>query len=129
VAHTTGTDEELWERALDCFDARDWWMAHELLEQLWKRHAGTDDARLYQGLLQAAVCFYHYGNGNFSGARILAHSAIDLLGPLPPDAHGLNLAEFREAFALKVNPLLTPDAKLQPIDPKQTTPLSRSPKR
>ncbi len=129
MTNTTGTDEELWERALDCFDARDWWMAHELLEQLWKRHPGTDDARLYQGLLQAAVCFYHYGNGNFAGARILARSAIDLLGSLPDDAHGLKLAEFREKFATTVSALLTPEAQLRPILPQQTTQLSRSAKR
>jgi hypothetical protein len=104
-------------------------MAHELLEQLWKRHPGTDDARLYQGLLQAAVCFYHYGNGNFSGARILARSAIELLAPLPPDAHGLMLGEFREAFAATVEAVLTPNARLRPIAPKETTQLSRSPKR
>ncbi len=110
-------DAELWQRSRECFDRRDWWMAHELLEHLWKRHPGTQDARLYQGLLQAAVCLYHFGNGNFAGARILARSAVELLRPLPDDAHGLNLGAFRERFATTVRDLLAPDATLKPIHP------------
>lgn len=111
------SDDSLWRQALHCYAIRDWWMAHELLEQLWKRHPGTPDAQLYQGLLQAAVSLHHFGNGNFSGARQLAKSAVAMLKPLPPDAKGLDLARFRERFEATTAPLFDFNTPVKPLAP------------
>ncbi|MCC7510612.1 MAG: DUF309 domain-containing protein [Planctomycetes bacterium] len=110
-------DDELWRRAVRCFEIRDWWMAHELLEVLWKRHPGTEAAQLYQGLLQAAVSLHHFGNGNFSGARQLARSALALLAQLPDDGMGLRIGAFRDAFDAVTRPLFDYQTPVKPLSP------------
>lgn len=110
-------DDELWRRAVRCFEIRDWWMVHEILEVLWKRHPGTEAARLYQGLLQAAVSLHHFGNGNFSGARQLARSALELLAQVPGDGMGLRVAAFRDAFGAVTKPLFDYETPVKPLSP------------
>lgn len=110
-------DDELWRQAVHCFGIRDWWMAHEILEILWKRHPGTDAARLYQGLLQAAVSLHHFGNGNFSGARQLARSAMKLLTQVPDDAMGLRISAFRKSFEAVTAPLFDYETPVKPLSP------------
>ena len=80
-------DSLLWRRALKLYEQRDWFMVHEALEVLWKRSTGRD-AEFYQALLQAAVSLYHFGNGNFAGARQLAKSAISRFADLPGQRPG-----------------------------------------
>lgn len=92
-------------------------MAHEILEELWKRHPGTPDAQLYQGLLQAAVSLHHFGNGNFSGARQLARSALAMLRPLPPDTKGLQLGRFCQRFEAVTAPLFDFETPVKPLAP------------
>lgn len=110
-------DTELWDRAVASFRARDWWLAHEWFEELWKRHRNDDAAALHQGLLQAAVCLHHFGNGNFAGARQMAKRALPLLASLPGTSRELNIAAFRDAFALCTAPLLQSDSPLRPLSP------------
>src|SRR4051812_21568193 len=52
------------------FNARDFFEAHEAWESIWLECAGPE-RRFYQGLIQAAVALYHFGNGNFRGATKL----------------------------------------------------------
>lgn len=111
------SDDELWIRALACFRACDWWMAHEWFEELWKRHPNGESGALFQGLLQAAVCLHHYGNGNFAGARQMAKRASTLLSGLPAEARGLPIAQFRTSFASCVAPLLQSRDTLKPLAP------------
>src|SRR5882724_10348683 len=56
------------------FNRGDFFEAHEAWEALWMDTAGPDK-RFYQGLIQAAVALYHFGNGNVRGARKLFHSS------------------------------------------------------
>jgi predicted metal-dependent hydrolase len=52
------------------FNVHDFFEAHEVWESLWLECAGPE-RRFYQGLIQAAVALYHFGNGNLRGARKL----------------------------------------------------------
>jgi len=120
-AHVEFSDAELWRRAVHCYAIRDWWMVHELLEELWRRHPDSEDARACQGLLQAAVCLHHYGNGNFAGARPLARQALELLAGFettpkqwPPV---FNLTKFQANFREATAPLLNAHATLKPLSP------------
>ncbi len=45
------------------FNEGDFFEAHEVWEDLWLNTAGPE-RRFYQGLIQAAVALYHFGNGN-----------------------------------------------------------------
>lgn len=91
------------ERALLAKGVREWnarlfFECHDTLEELWsgRRDASRD---FYQGLIQAAVGFYHLGNGNREGARRLFERALVRLRPYPEAYAGLDTAPLRAAVA------------------------------
>ncbi len=75
------------------FNAREFFEAHEVLEDLWNE-CPNEDRRYYQGILQAAVALYHFGNGNLRGAHKLFRTGRDYMTPYPCPYLGLD----REAF-------------------------------
>jgi predicted metal-dependent hydrolase len=105
------TDAELWHDALAAFAARDFYEVHEQLEELWRRVPPAEKAPV-QGLLQAAVCLYHFSRGNFSGARLLAPQAIEKLSRSPGIYRGLDVAEYLPRFMQAVAPLSSEEAPL-----------------
>jgi predicted metal-dependent hydrolase len=109
------------------FNECDFFESHELWEELWTDYRG-ESRKFYQGLIQAAVALYHFGNGNIRGARKLYHSARDYLRPYGPKHLGLDLekflAEFERCFAevaasteqfpqIEVDPELIPEIHLE----------------
>ncbi|GIW92769.1 MAG: hypothetical protein KatS3mg110_0810 [Pirellulaceae bacterium] len=82
-------------RGIDYFNQCEFFEAHEAWEELWADYQGPDRT-FYQGLIQAAVCLHHFGNGNFRGARKLYHSSRKYLEPYAPVHQGLNVATFLE---------------------------------
>ncbi|WP_071435524.1 DUF309 domain-containing protein [Bacillus kwashiorkori] len=52
---------------------RDYFECHEILEDYWKKTGRSN--QVWVGLIQVAVCFYHYRRGNFIGAMKLAKKA------------------------------------------------------
>ncbi len=81
---------DLWRRAVERFDARDWYSVHEILEDVWKHADATgDEKHMAQGFLLASVALSHFGNGNYRGARVARATA---LGCLP-------VGNFRDQFA------------------------------
>ena len=61
------------------FNDGDFFEAHEAWEGLWLETSGPE-RRFYQGLIQAAVALYHFGNGNLRGAVKLYGSSLGYLG-------------------------------------------------
>ena len=77
------------------FNARDFFAAHEVWEDLW--HASVaPERRFYQALIQAAVALFHYGNRNGRGAARLFASSRDYMRPYRPAYLGLDVAAFWE---------------------------------
>jgi predicted metal-dependent hydrolase len=66
-------------------------------EELWADYQGPD-RKFFQGLIQAAVCLHHFGNGNIGGARKLFHSSRSYLAQYLPERYGLDLEEFLAAM-------------------------------
>lgn len=110
------SDDALWQLALELYATRDYFMVHEALEVLWKRHEG-DAGEFYQALLQAAVAIYHFGNANFRGARQLAVSAISRLSDLPEAFHGVDVLRYRNDLEALMSPLLNRVEDVRPIYP------------
>ncbi|MBK9973661.1 MAG: DUF309 domain-containing protein [Planctomycetes bacterium] len=110
---------ELWHAGLAAFAARDYFDVHEYLEELWRRVPPADKGPV-QGLLQAAVCLYHFGNGNFAGARILAVAACQKLQAAPEEYRGLALGRFLQQFEAVTAPLHKPGERLRPMRPDQS---------
>ena len=80
------------------FNRREFFDCHEVLEDLWNE-CSDRDRRFYQGLLQAAVGLYHFGNGNLRGALKLFHSGKKYMEQYPSPYLGLDRAAFWEAMA------------------------------
>lgn len=84
-------------RGIEYFNRCEFFEAHEAWEELWADYQGPDRT-FYQGLIQAAVCLHHFGNGNFRGARKLYHSSRKYLEAYLPRHAGLDVAAFLDAM-------------------------------
>jgi predicted metal-dependent hydrolase len=110
------------------FNACDYYESHEVWEELWTEYRGPS-RKYYQGLIQAAVALYHFGNGNIRGARKLHRSVHGYLEPYAPRHLGLDIDSFLNAFdvclrevaasteAIELDPELLPEIHLDPPPP------------
>jgi hypothetical protein len=62
------------------FNAREFFDAHEVWEELWHEQHG-DAHDFVQGLIQFATALHHYEAHNLKGARILYDGGVELLAP------------------------------------------------
>lgn len=76
-----------------CFNERDFFEAHEVWEGLWLECC-SPERRFYQGLIQAAVALYHFGNGNLRGAVKLYRSSHQYMEPFGSPFLGMDTAAF-----------------------------------
>ena len=74
------------ETARDLFNRGEYWLAHEALETVWRSIIKEDEARVFQGLIQAAAALLHRGRGNRHGVVTVGAGALEkLAGPQHPD--------------------------------------------
>ena len=73
------------------FDRREFWLAHEELEELWQQ----DRRDLFKGLIQLAAAFVHVERSNWSGARRLFETALGYLDGYPSPSEGFDLDRIR----------------------------------
>jgi predicted metal-dependent hydrolase len=75
------------------FNEQEFFECHEVLEELWSETLG-DEKKFYQGLIQAAVALFHFGNENLGGARKLYESSRLNLQRYGSFYQGLDLEKF-----------------------------------
>ncbi|MDX1961937.1 MAG: DUF309 domain-containing protein [Pirellulales bacterium] len=122
------TRDPLYLQGIEHFNVCDFFEAHEVWEELWTEYRGPA-RQYYQGLIQAAVGLFHFGNGNIRGAKKLYHSVKGYLEPYRPHYLGLDLekflSEFEACFAqvaasteefpqIEIDPDLIPEIHLAP---------------
>ncbi len=98
------------------FNERDFFEAHEVWEELWNESHGVE-RRFYQGLIQAAVSLFHFGNGNLGGAVKQYRSSYNYMKDCGSPFLGLDVADFWRRMERCFEPLLntpTPDRSLRP---------------
>ena len=105
-------DHPTFQRGLTLFNAREYFDAHEVWEDVW-RAAPVEEKKFLQGLIQVAVALHHHGRGNLDGARSLLARAQRNLSHYPDSYAGVNLAAARAAItqcqrALDTGAPLTP---------------------
>ena len=88
-------DEEKFERGVTDFNARRFFEAHEVWEELWLAAAEPEKTFL-QGLIQVAAAFHHHGRGNARGTRSLLIAGIAKLAGCPSDYRGVAIAKLRD---------------------------------
>ena len=79
------------------FNEEDFYECHDVLEELWAEIIG-DEKKFYQGLIQAAVALFHFGNENLGGARKMYGTAWEKLEPYGPYYLGIDIEKFLADF-------------------------------
>jgi uncharacterized protein len=86
------------EHGIELFNRGEFFEAHEVLEDVW-RVAVKEDKKFLQGIIQVAVAFYHYGNGNSIGARSVLRRGFRNLSRYPEGFGGIHLADFLHSIS------------------------------
>jgi uncharacterized protein len=80
-------------RGIDEFNRREFFVSHEIWEDLWRAETGPQ-RQFYQGLIQAAVALHHLTRGNAHGANKLLAGSRRHLRPFRPAYLGLDVEAF-----------------------------------
>ncbi len=89
------TAEPLFRRGLELIDRREFFEAHEVLEELWRDSRGEE--RLFlQSLIHFAVGYYHAEQGNAEGARLQLTKALQKIAGYLPAFGGIDTARLYE---------------------------------
>lgn len=76
------------------FNAREYFEAHEALENAWKAEEG-EAKDLYRGILQVAVAYLHLTRRNYAGAVKVYERSKRWLAGLPAVCKGVNVQRLR----------------------------------
>ncbi len=88
-------DEEKFQRGVALFNSGEFFLAHEVWEELWMNEAEPEKTFL-QGLIQLAAAFHHYVRGNSAGAQSLLAAAAVKLQRFAPNHRGIAVDELRQ---------------------------------
>lgn len=86
--------EEKFRAGIRLFNAREFFKAHEVWEELWLI-ATEPEKTFLQGLIQCSAAFHHYTRGNRNGARSLLEAACAKLDGFSGEHRGVNLGALR----------------------------------
>lgn len=67
-------------KGIEHFNAREFYDAHEVWEDLWHEEQG-EAKNFVQGLIQFATALHHFEAHNLKGAKLLYQGGIELLEP------------------------------------------------
>jgi hypothetical protein len=91
-------DFEQYLRGLGLFNRREFFEAHEALEDVWRTTVGPE-RKFLQGLIQVAVALHHHSRGNLAGARSVLRRAVRNLSQYPEDFGGIHLPRLLHSLA------------------------------
>ena len=87
------------ENARELFNTGEFWLAHEALETVWRSIIKEDEARLWQGLIQAAAALLHRKRGNRHGTVVVGAAALQKLAGPQLDSVEFDTVTFRAQLA------------------------------
>lgn len=85
-----GFDLHSYVHGIRLFNERQFFQAHEVLEDVW-RAAPAEEKKFLQGLIQLAVALHHHSRGNTVGAVSLLKRAARNLAAEPRQARGIRV--------------------------------------
>jgi uncharacterized protein len=88
--------EEKFQRGVSHFNAREFFEAHEVWEEIWLVESEPERTFL-QGIIQIAAAFHHYCRANPDGAESLLAAGIVKLSRFPAHHRGLAIEDLRTA--------------------------------
>ena len=83
-------EEPGFSRAIGEFNAGRYFECHDILEALWIESSG-EEKRFLQGMIQISVGYYHYFNGNPSGALSQWGKGTEKLSVFTPARSGIDV--------------------------------------
>ena len=86
----TDEDREGFAKGITAFRSGDFYLAHDLWEEVWHSYSPSD-RRFLQGLIHIAVGAYHLQCGNRKGCRCQFGKAADKIGPFAPRHWGIDV--------------------------------------
>jgi uncharacterized protein len=87
--------QERFERGLEHFNAREFFEAHEVWEEVWLTEDEPEKTFL-QGIIQIAAALHHYLRGNTDGAETLLAAGIVKISRFPAQHRGLAIHDLRD---------------------------------
>jgi predicted metal-dependent hydrolase len=102
---------ETFRRGIDCFNRRQFFTCHEVLEEIWLEET-PEEKPYYQGLVQVAAAFHHFQNGNLRGTHSLMLRGAEKLRHYPPNHHGVDVT----GLLAQLDPWLLRLRNRQPLD-------------
>ncbi len=88
---------EQYREGIRLFNEEEFFECHDALEELWSETTGPD-RKFLQGLIQASIALFHFGNENFGGAKKLYLSARKNLELFGDEHMGIRLSRFLQNF-------------------------------
>ncbi len=86
-------------KAIEEFNAGEFFEQHETLELLWRATPG-EIRHLYEGILQIGVGMHHlFKNHNYHGAVVKLDHGTRLLEAFPSECHGVDVLRLRQDAA------------------------------
>tara|TARA_B100000700_G_C14778033_1_gene729935 strand:+ start:132 stop:491 length:360 start_codon:yes stop_codon:yes gene_type:complete len=82
-------------KGVNLFNSADWYLAHDLFEELWHETVGPERITI-QGILQIAVAQIHLERGNINGATILYGEGLGRLRRVGIPYLGLDIKKLCE---------------------------------
>jgi len=79
---------------LRLFNEKQFFESHEELEDAWREERGPIRS-LYQGVLQAAVTYFHISRGNYEGGIKMHERCMKLLKDYPDVCRGINVGRLK----------------------------------
>jgi predicted metal-dependent hydrolase len=87
---------------IQLFNSEEFFECHDVFEDLWSELVGPERP-FFQGLIHAAVCLFHFSEGNLGGARKMYFSCVTYLSPFAPAFIGIDteklLQDLEHCFA------------------------------
>jgi len=81
-------------KGMELFNAGEYWLAHEQLEEAWKEETGAV-RELYRSVLQVAVVYLHITRGNYIGAVKVHRKVQKWITPWPDVCRGIEIGRLR----------------------------------
>ena len=82
-------------KGMDLFNAGEYWLAHEHLEEAWKEETGAV-RELYRAILQTAVVYLHVTRANYNGAIKVYGRVQKWINPWPGVCPGIEIGQLRQ---------------------------------
>ena len=99
-------DDDRYRKAINLFNAREWYAAHDAFEELWHESIGEERA-VFQGIIQIAVAEHHLRNGNRRGSLLLMAEGLNHLQAAPPQGLGFDLPSLQAIVSQRLAGLQT----------------------